>query len=380
MTGNSTAWKMVEIGNLIFREIELPGFSGQQKENNKAMRRIKLTVAYDGTAYKGWQLQPNGVTIEEMLNKALSDLLKEPVCVIGASRTDSGVHARGNVAVFDTESRIPGDKFCYAVNRGLPEDIRVVESEEVPLDWHPRKQNCVKTYEYQILNCKIEIPTRRLYAHFCYYPLNVEKMNEAAKYLIGEHDFISFCATNHQAEETVRTIYGAEVKKNDEDIVTIRLCGSGFLYNMVRIIAGTLLKVGTGEWEPEHVKEVLEARNRKEAGQTAPAKGLTLVGIEYEREIPKEIVGRNEHWDAVLDQTSLESDGVSRVRIRFSEPEELPRLIRRMVHQAYRNGAKEVFVTIPDGYEVSETESYGYYRLRRLDDGSYGTEYTGRAL
>ena len=179
------------------------------------------------------------------------------------------------------------------------------KSEEVPLDWHPRKQNCVKTYEYQILNCKIEIPTRRLYAHFCYYPLNVEKMNEAAKYLIGEHDFISFCAANHQAEETVRTIYGAEVKKNDEDIVTIRLCGSGFLYNMVRIIAGTLLKVGTGEWEPEHVKEVLEARNRKEAGQTAPAKGLTLVGIEYEREIPKEIVGRNEHWDAVLDQSQL---------------------------------------------------------------------------
>ena len=380
MTGNSTAWKMVEIGNLIFREIELPGFSGQQKENNKAMRRIKLTVAYDGTAYKGWQLQPNGVTIEEMLNKALSDLLKEPVCVIGASRTDSGVHARGNVAVFDTESRIPGDKFCYAVNRGLPEDIRVVKSEEVPLDWHPRKQNCVKTYEYQILNCKIEIPTRRLYAHFCYYPLNVEKMNEAAKYLIGEHDFISFCAANPQAEETVRTIYGAEVKKNDEDIVTIRLCGSGFLYNMVRIIAGTLLKVGTGEWEPEHVKEVLEARNRKEAGQTAPAKGLTLVGIEYEREIPKEITSRNEHWDAVLDQSKLESDGISCVRIRFSEPEELPRLIRRMVHQAYRNGAKEVFVTVPDGYEVSETESYGYYRLRRLDDGSYGTEYTGRTL
>ena len=173
------------------------------------MRRIKLTVAYDGTAYKGWQLQPNGVTIEEMLNKALSDLLKEPVCVIGASRTDSGVHARGNVAVFDTESRIPGDKFCYAVNRGLPEDIRVVESEEVPLDWHPRKQNCVKTYEYQILNCKIEIPTRRLYAHFCYYPLNVEKMNEAAKYLIGEHDFISFCAA---MEQTVTTCEGQTIK------------------------------------------------------------------------------------------------------------------------------------------------------------------------
>ena len=248
------------------------------------MRRIKLTVAYDGTAYKGWQLQPNGVTIEEMLNKALSDLLKEPVCVIGASRTDSGVHARGNVAVFDTESRIPGDKFCYAVNRGLPEDIRVVESEEVPLDWHPRKQNCVKTYEYQILNCKIEIPTRRLYAHFCYYPLNVEKMNEAAKYLIGEHDFISFCAANNQAEETVRTIYEAEVKKNDEDIVTIRLCGSGFLYNMVRILTGTLLEIGSGMRKPEEMKVILEAKNRDMAGRTAPPEGLFLLHVAYEGE------------------------------------------------------------------------------------------------
>ena len=222
------------------------------------MRRIKLTVAYDGTAYKGWQLQPNGVTIEEMLNKALSDLLKEPVCVIGASRTDSGVHARGNVAVFDTESRIPGDKFCYAVNRGLPEDIRVVESEEVPLDWHPRKQNCVKTYEYQILNCKIEIPTRRLYAHFCYYPLNVEKMNEAAKYLIGEHDFISFCAANHQAEETVRTIYGAEVKKNDEDIVTIRLCGSGLYHH--HPVKGQRIPLQHGA---DHRGNPVKSRNRR---------------------------------------------------------------------------------------------------------------------
>ena len=245
------------------------------------MRRIKLTVAYDGTAYKGWQLQPNGVTIEEMLNKALSDLLKEPVCVIGASRTDSGVHARGNVAVFDTESRIPGDKFCYAVNRGLPEDIRVVKSEEVPLDWHPRKQNCVKTYEYQILNCKIEIPTRRLYAHFCYYPLNVEKMNEATKYLIGEHDFISFCAANHQAEETVRTIYEAQVTKNEEDIVTIRLCGSGFLYNMVRIIAGTLLLAGAGKLDRVGMRRIIDAKDRAAAGATAPPEGLYLNRVTY---------------------------------------------------------------------------------------------------
>ncbi|MBQ1241262.1 MAG: tRNA pseudouridine(38-40) synthase TruA, partial [Lachnospiraceae bacterium] len=167
------------------------------------MKRIKLTVAYDGTAYRGWQVQPNGITIEEVLNKALSDLLKEPVSVIGASRTDSGVHGLGNVAVFDTENRMPGDKICFAVNQRLPEDVRVVHSEEVPLDWHPRKQNCTKTYEYKILNCRIEVPTRRLYAHFCHYALDVDKMRQAASYLIGEHDFASFCASNHQAEETV---------------------------------------------------------------------------------------------------------------------------------------------------------------------------------
>ena len=124
------------------------------------MKRIKLTVAYDGTAYRGWQLQPNGITIEEVLNRSLSELLKEPVSVIGASRTDSGVRGLGNVAVFDTENRMPGDKICFAVNQRLPEDVRVVKSEEVPLDWHPRKQNCTKTYEYKILNCRIEVPTR----------------------------------------------------------------------------------------------------------------------------------------------------------------------------------------------------------------------------
>ena len=189
------------------------------------MKRIKMTVAYDGTGYCGWQLQPNGVTIEEILNGTLSELLKEPVCVIGASRTDSGVHALGNVAVFDTESRIPGEKLCYAVNQKLPEDIRVLESEEVPLDWHPRKQNSVKTYEYKILNCRISVPTRRLYAHFCYYSLDVEKMRQGAAYLLGEHDFSSFCSSGHQAEETVRTLYDISVDRGTDDIITIRLKG-----------------------------------------------------------------------------------------------------------------------------------------------------------
>jgi len=342
------------------------------------MRRIKLTVAYDGTGYCGWQLQPNGVTVEEILNKTLSELLKEPVCVIGASRTDSGVHALGNVAVFDTESRIPGDKVCFAVNQRLPEDIRVIRSEEVPLTWHPRKQNCTKTYEYKILNCRIEVPTRRLYAHFCYYPLDVEKMREAASYLIGEHDFISFCSANHQAEETVRTLYSITVDKGEDDIITIRLSGSGFLYNMVRIIAGTLMKAGMGVYPPEHVKEILEARNRQEAGQTAPARGLTLVGIEYEKEPEREISGENEHWSYVLDQNRLVDEKVSVLSIRYCEDGELERLVRRMVHQAYRNGAGEVFVEALETCRLSEEVLYGLYRLRREADGRFRAVYCGR--
>ena len=214
------------------------------------MRRIKLVVSYDGTAYCGWQLQPNGVTIEEVLNQALSSLLKEDIQVIGASRTDSGVHAMGNVAVFDTESRIPGDKICFALNQRLPDDVRIQASEEVPLTFHPRKANCVKTYEYKILNRKIDMPLQRLYSYFCYFNLDLEKMQKAASYLIGEHDFKSFCTVRTQAEETVRTLYDISVDRGTDDIITIRLKGSGFLYNMVRRIAaecGTLLILEEGQ-------------------------------------------------------------------------------------------------------------------------------------
>lgn len=342
------------------------------------MKRIKLTVAYDGTGYCGFQLQPNGVAIEEILNRTLSELLKEPVCIIGASRTDSGVHALGNVAVFDTESRIPGDKICFALNQRLPEDIRILGSEEVPLSWHPRKQNCVKTYEYKIQNCRIEVPTRRLYAHFCYFPLDVEKMRAAAAYLLGEHDFISFCSARHQAEETVRTLYEISVEKGSDDIITLRLRGSGFLYNMVRIIAGTLMKVGMGVYPPEQVKEILEARDRQAAGQTAPARGLTLVGIEYEKKPEREISGENEHWSYVLDQSAMETEGRSVLTVRFCEEQELERLIRRMVHQAYRNGAKEVFVRVPKECTVSEEMQYGLYRLKKQDGELWKAVYIGR--
>lgn len=245
------------------------------------MRRILLVVAYDGTNYHGWQLQPNGVTIEEKLNQALTDLFHEPIAVIGASRTDAGVHSRGNVAVFDTESPMAADKICLALNQRLPEDIRVQSSREVAPDWHPRRQSCIKTYEYRILNRRIELPTQRLYAYFFYFDLDLERMRQAASWLIGVHDFKSFCSAKTQVEDTVREIYSLTVERDDQDLVTIRISGSGFLYNMVRIIAGTLIQAGTGRIAPEQVKEILEARDRRKAGPTAPAKGLTLAGMEY---------------------------------------------------------------------------------------------------
>lgn len=245
------------------------------------MKRVKLVVAYDGTNYHGWQVQDNGITIEEVLNRTISELVQEDIKVIGASRTDAGVHACGNLAVFDTESRIPGDKFSFALNQRLPDDIRIQESCEVDADFHPRYADTVKTYEYNILNRRFELPSKRLYAAFCYYPMDIERMNQAAAYLVGEHDFKSFCSAGAQVQTTVRTIYAVNVTKED-DMVHIRITGNGFLYNMVRIIAGTLMQVGTGLMEPEQVKEILEARDRSKAGPTAVAKGLTLVEIRYE--------------------------------------------------------------------------------------------------
>lgn len=244
------------------------------------MKRIKLIVAYDGTNYCGWQTQINGITVEEVLNKTLSGLLKEDIRVIGASRTDSGVHALGNVAVFDTESKIPGDKFSFALNQRLPEDIRIQDSCQVADDFHPRFCDTIKTYEYKILNRKFALPTERLYSAFVYYPLDVEKMQMAAAYLVGEHDFKSFCSSGSQVESTVRTITDISVEKHGE-MISIKVSGNGFLYNMVRIIVGTLMKIGLGVWEPERMEEILNACDRNAAGPKAEARGLTLVEIKY---------------------------------------------------------------------------------------------------
>lgn len=243
------------------------------------MKRLKLTVAYDGTNYCGWQIQPNGITVEEVLNRALRKLTGEEITVIGASRTDSGVHALGNVAVFDSETSIPPERISYALNQRLPDDIVVIRSEEVPADWHPRYCNS-KTYEYHILNAKIPDPTRRLTRHFVSFDLDIEKMKKAAQYLVGTHDFVSFCNVRTDVEDTVRTIYSLDILPVGDEI-TIRIqemdsciiwCVS--LWGHWCAWGGILYPgAGTGDSGSE------EPQSRR--GDSSAA-GLFLVGIEYE--------------------------------------------------------------------------------------------------
>ncbi len=326
------------------------------------MKRIRLTVAYDGTNYCGWQIQPGRPTIEAALNRALTDLFHEPIAVIGASRTDSGVHARGNVAIFDTGSRIPADKICFAVNQRLPGDIRVLDSAEVAGDWHPRRANAVKTYEYRIANRRIPLPQERLYAYWCHQPLDVDRMREAARYLIGEHDFKSFCTPRTQAEETVRTIYDISLSRN-EDVITVRISGSGFLYNMVRIIVGTLLRVGSGHVPPERVQEILEAGDRQAAAETAPARGLTLVDIKYEEALSAWLSRENRHWRYAILQTHIVQEKTAYFLLDRCEDGELDGVLRRRIHHAFQNGATQVYVADLERSRLFSGDVHGSYCL-----------------
>ena len=258
------------------------------------MRRVLLKVAYDGTRYAGFARQPGQETIEGILDQTISELTGEQIRVIGASRTDAGVHALCNIAVFDTESRIPPEKFSYALNRRLPSRIRIQDSFEVAADFHPRHCSTVKTYEYHIYNAEFEDPLKRMYSFHTWCPLDVEAMDRAGQVLVGEHDFKSFCSIYTQAETTVRTILSLHVTAEPaltacaagQNVITprditIRVQGTGFLYNMVRIIAGTLIEVGRGARKPEDVAGILQARDRRAAGPTAPAAGLILVSYQF---------------------------------------------------------------------------------------------------
>ncbi len=243
--------------------------------------RYMLRVAYDGTEYCGWQIQPGLRTVEGTLKSALNKLMGTEVPMIGASRTDAGVHAEGNVAVFDCETTIPADKIKYALNNILPEDVVVVESRQVANDFHPRHCDCKKTYQYRILNTPLPDPNRRRNTYFYRGKLDMEAMREAAGYIVGTHDFVCFMAAGSQVKDTVRTVYSLCLDRSD-DVITMTIQGNGFLYNMVRIIAGTLVMVGRGQMKPQEVENIIDKRDRRGAGPTAPAKGLTLKVIEYE--------------------------------------------------------------------------------------------------
>lgn len=243
--------------------------------------RYLLRVAYDGTEYCGWQIQPGLRTVEGTLKSALNKLMGTEVPMIGASRTDAGVHAEGNVVVFDCDTTIPADKIKYALNNMLPEDVVVVESKQVEDNFHPRHCDCKKTYQYRILNTPLPDPNRRRNTYFYRGSLDIAAMREAAGYIVGTHDFICFMAAGSQVKDTVRTVYSLELER-ENDVVTMTIQGNGFLYNMVRIIAGTLIMVGRGQIKPQEVKNIIDKRDRREAGPTAPAKGLTLKVIEYE--------------------------------------------------------------------------------------------------
>ena len=198
----------------------------------------------------------------------------------GASRTDAGVHSLGNVAVFETHTKMPAEKISFALNQRLPEDIVVQESCQVPEDFHPRFSKSRKTYEYRILNCRFRQPLERRTSYFYHYPLDVSAMQKAAAYLVGEHDFTSFASVHAQTNTYVRMIYALDVVR-EGDMIRIRVQGNGFLYNMVRIIAGTLIQVGAGIKKPEDMESILAGKDRELAGPTAPAHGLTMIGLEY---------------------------------------------------------------------------------------------------
>lgn len=246
------------------------------------MRRILVTVSYDGTAYSGWQKQKNEniKTVQGEFERACKRLFKTEIGTIGASRTDAGVHALGQRAVFDIDSTIPTDRIPMALNSFLPEDIVITAAEDAEADFNPRFAAKSKTYEYKIYNSPFRNPIYRNFTEYVREKLDVTKMKQAAEAFVGEHDFKGFCSSGNSSKTTVRTIYGISVEK-DRSVITIRVTGNGFLYNMVRIIAGTLIYVGNGKIDPSDMADIIASGDRIRAGKTAGPSGLTLMEVVY---------------------------------------------------------------------------------------------------
>ena len=245
------------------------------------MKNIKLTIEYDGKEYKGWQKQPDRLNIQGEIERAIKTVTGEDVDLIGSGRTDAGVNALNQVANFKTNSSIETNKIPYALNSQLKKSIRIKSAEDVDEMFHSRYNCKRKTYQYTINNSEQGSAIfRNMQFHFS-QKLDENKMNQAIQYLIGEHDFKSFKSSGTSSKSSVRTIYEASVWRENE-LVKIQLTGNGFLYNMIRIISGTLVDVGIGKIEPTEVKEILEAKDRNKAGKTLPANGLCLINVEYQ--------------------------------------------------------------------------------------------------
>lgn len=245
------------------------------------MINYKMVIAYDGSRYNGWQKQGNTKdTIQGKLEKVLEKLEGREVEVIGAGRTDAGVHALGQVANVKLESEINGETLLQYLNQYLPEDIAVLSVKEVPMRFHSRLNATEKTYLYRIYRSEIPNPFIRKYTVTITEELDIEKMRMAAELLIGEHDFKSFCSLKKSKKSTIRTLYSIIIEEIEEEI-RISVRGNGFLYHMVRIIVGTLLEVGTGKKKPEEIEQILEKGERQAAGKTAPAHGLFLKEVKY---------------------------------------------------------------------------------------------------
>lgn len=244
------------------------------------MRNIKLTIEYDGTRYYGWQRQPIGNTIQQEVEKAISKVIKEYVEVIGSSRTDSGVHAKGYVANFKTNVKMPAEKFRDAINCKLPRDIVIIKSEEVDLDFHARYSSKGKTYCYTILNREYPCAIDKDYVYYYRWKLNVEEMKKACKYFLGTHDFKAFQTPGGSVKTSIRTISDLHIETN-VDKIKIYISADGFLYNMVRIMVGTLILVGSNKIKEDFVKNIIESGVRQNAGKCAPANGLCLEKVFY---------------------------------------------------------------------------------------------------
>jgi tRNA pseudouridine38-40 synthase len=244
-------------------------------------RNIRLTLEYDGTCYHGWQRQKNALSIQEVIETALSRITGETVRLIGSGRTDAGVHALGQVANFTTRSTVPRRAFLYGLNSLLPMDIAVLQAEEVPLTFHARYDALWKTYEYRLLNRPVRSPLNHLHAWWLPGSLDATAMQQAAAVLPGEHDFFAFRAAGSRPGHAVRRVQEAVWHCLPEGWLKFTITANGFLRGMVRSLVGTLVEIGKGKYPIEFLGEVLEKRDRRLAGPTAPPQGLFLVKVEY---------------------------------------------------------------------------------------------------